>query len=114
MLREDLAILPASVREDVALVASELLGNALRHGSPLADGRLAVSWGIGEYGVEVSVTDGGGPTLPVVIEPAPTATGGRGLSIVANVAARWGVERHGPETTVWAVVPVRVSSLARA
>jgi anti-sigma regulatory factor (Ser/Thr protein kinase) len=114
VLRRDLAVLPESAREDVALVASELLGNAMRHGSALADGRLAVAWGVGEMGVEISVTDGGGPTLPRASEPAPTDIGGRGLSIVASVAARWGVERRGFETTVWAVVPVRMPKLARA
>lgn len=114
VLRDDLAALPESVREDVALVASELLGNALRHGSSLADGRLAVAWGVSSLGVEIAVTDGGGDTFPLVGEAQPTEVGGRGLSIVASVAARWGVERHGRQTTVWAVIPVRTPHLARA
>lgn len=106
-LREDLAVLPEPVREDVVLVASELLGNALRHASSLPDGLLAVDWGLGELGVEIAVTDGGGATRPAVLNAEPTAIGGRGLSIVESVAARWGVERRGAQTTVWAVVPVR-------
>ena len=105
-LREDLAVLPEPVREDVALVATELLGNALRHASSLPDGRFAVDWGMGEFGVEIAVTDGGGSTTPAVLDPGPTETGGRGLSIVESVAARWGVEHSGTQTTVWAVVPV--------
>ena len=105
-LREDLAVLPEPVREDVALVASELLGNALRHASSLPDGQLAIDWGLGDLGVEISVTDGGGPTRPAVLDAGPTETGGRGLSIVESVAARWGVERRGTQTTVWAIVPV--------
>jgi hypothetical protein len=28
------------------------------------------------------------------------------LSIVATLAARWGVEQHGSVTTVWAIVPL--------
>jgi serine/threonine-protein kinase RsbW len=107
VLRDDLAVLPERVREEVALVASELLGNAVRHAKALDDGQLAIDWGVGEYGVEIAVTDGGGSTLPVVREPGPTETRGRGLSIVASLAARWGVEQHGSGTTVWAVVPVR-------
>lgn len=105
-LREDLAVLPEPVREDVALVATELLGNALRHASSLPDGQFAVDWGLGELGVEIAVTDGGGATTPGVLDAGPDATGGRGLTIVESVAARWGVEHHGAQTTVWAVVPV--------
>lgn len=114
VLRDDLAVLPEPVREDVALVVSELLGNALRHARSLHDGRLAVEWGVGDGGVEIAVTDGGSATAPIVIEPAPTDVSGRGLSIVENVAARWGVEQHGHERTVWAVVPVRLPHLSRA
>lgn len=114
VLREDLAVLPDTVREDAELVVSELLGNAMRHGRSLRDGNLAVSWGVGENGIEIAVTDGGGQTLPVAVDPAPTATTGRGLTIVSRVAARWGVERHEAETTVWAVVPMHARPLAHA
>jgi serine/threonine-protein kinase RsbW len=107
VLREDLASLPEPIREDVALVASELLGNAVRHARALDDDHLVIDWGIGEFGVEIAVTDGGGPTMPVAHEAAPSDTGGRGLAIVASIAVRWGVERSGSKTTVWAVVPLR-------
>ena len=106
VLRDDLAVLPEPVREEVALVASELLGNAVLHARALDDGQLSIAWGVGEYGVEVAVTDGGAPTRPVVAEPGSTDTSGRGLSIVATLAARWGVEQHDSSTTVWAVVPL--------
>jgi two-component sensor histidine kinase len=106
--------LPEPVREDVALVATELLGNAVRHAASLPDGRLAVDWGVGELGVEISVTDGGGATRPAVLEAALTSTGGRGLSIVESVATRWGVEQRGAQTTVWAVVPVGTPRLTPA
>jgi serine/threonine-protein kinase RsbW len=111
-LRHDLAVLPAPVREDAELVLTELLGNAMRHGRSLRDGGLAVSWAVGEVGVEIAVTDGGGPTLPIVVDAGPTEIGGRGLSIVSMLAASWGVDRHDAETTVWAVVPVRARSLS--
>lgn len=114
VLRRELAVLPDPVREDAELVVSELLGNAMRHGKSLGDGNLAVSWGVGDKGVEIAVTDGGGPTLPVVADPGPTETTGRGLSIVSRVAAQWGVERHESETTVWAVVSMHARPLAHA
>jgi serine/threonine-protein kinase RsbW len=113
-VRHDLAVLPENIREDVALIVSELLGNAMRHGSSLDDGRLAVEWGVDAAGVQVAVTDGGGPTIPVIEEPAPTEVGGRGLSIVASLSQRWGVEHHGHETKVWAIVLVPASRLTPA
>jgi serine/threonine-protein kinase RsbW len=104
-LRDDLAVLPEPVREEVALVATELLGNAVRHARALNDGKMAVEWGVGEYGVEIAVTDGGSATVPEVRDAEPTEARGRGLAIVATLATRWGVERTNAETTVWAVVP---------
>jgi serine/threonine-protein kinase RsbW len=114
ILRDDLAVLPEPVREEVALVATELLGNSVRHARALDDGQLAVAWGVGEYGVEISVTDGGGATAPTARDAAPTETRGRGLSIVATLAAQWGVEQQGDVTTVWAVVPFAGSNAYRA
>lgn len=112
VVRTDLAVLPESVREDVALVVSELLGNAMRHGSSLEDGRLAVEWAMADDGVEIAVVDGGGPTVPMIEQPAPTEIGGRGLSIVATLARQWGVEHDGRRTKVWAVVPLQLPRLA--
>jgi serine/threonine-protein kinase RsbW len=106
VLRDDLAVLPEPVREEVALIATELLGNAVLHARALDDGQLTIAWGVGEHGVEISVTDGGSPTEPMIAEAASTDTSGRGLSIVATLAARWGVEQHNSSTTVWAVVPL--------
>jgi anti-sigma regulatory factor (Ser/Thr protein kinase) len=106
VLRDDLAVLPELVREEVALIATELLGNAVLHARALEDGQLAIECGVGEHGVEISVTDGGSPTQPAVAESDSTDTRGRGLSIVATLSARWGVEQHASSTTVWAVVPL--------
>jgi hypothetical protein len=41
--------------------------------------------------VEVAVSDGGGPTVPMVNEPTNWSIGGRGLGIVARLSLRWGV-----------------------
>jgi serine/threonine-protein kinase RsbW len=106
VLRDDLAVLPEMVREEVALIATELVANAVLHARALEDGQLAIAWGVGEHGVEIAVTDGGSPTQPMVAEPGSTDTRGRGLAIVATLAARWGVEQHDSSTTVWAVIPL--------
>jgi two-component sensor histidine kinase len=92
---------------DAGLVLSELISNALRHATPLPGHTLKVSWRIGSSSVEIAVTDGGGPTVPTVIEPVGWTVGGRGLSIVDSLSLRWDVCDADGETTVRAELPLR-------
>jgi anti-sigma regulatory factor (Ser/Thr protein kinase) len=92
---------------DVALVISELFSNALRHAAPLPEAKIRVAWRIDQASVRVSVSDGGGPTVPELGEPAQGATGGRGLRIVERLSSCWGTSTSEDGTTVWAEVPVR-------
>jgi anti-sigma regulatory factor (Ser/Thr protein kinase) len=92
---------------DVALVISELFGNALRHAAPLPGGQLRVAWQIDPVSVRVEVSDGGAPTVPELGEPAQGAIGGRGLRIVEKLSTKWGTSASEDGTTVWAEVPVR-------
>jgi len=96
----------ASAVTDAALVTSELLSNALRHGTPLAGSGLRVTWCLEAGSVRVSVSDGGAQTLPELGEPNPSTTGGRGLRIVDRLSRSWGTRSDGEGTTVWAEVPV--------
>ncbi len=90
---------------DAVLVLSELVGNALRHARPLPTGALRVTWRRRpRQQLEVSVTDGGGPTEPRPLELPASALGGRGLAIVDDLSARWGVRRGDRTTTVYAVL----------
>jgi anti-sigma regulatory factor (Ser/Thr protein kinase) len=93
---------------DAGLVLSELVSNALRHATPLPGSLVKVSWMLGDEFIEVAVSDGGGPTVPMVNKPAANALGGRGLGIVDRLALRWGVytRQDGSETTVWAALPL--------
>jgi len=96
----------ASAVTDAALVISELLSNALRHAGPLPSSGLRVAWDLDADSVRISVSDGGGPSRPEFGEPTPTATGGRGLRIVARLSRRWGTLCDDEGTTVWAEVLV--------
>jgi anti-sigma regulatory factor (Ser/Thr protein kinase) len=91
---------------DAALIASELVGNAVRHAAPLSSGQLAVNWSVNSDGYRISVTDGG---VPGTARPAISArqagshdAHGRGLQIVAELADDWGVAAQAGATTVWA------------
>lgn len=94
----------AEVVQDVTLIVSELVGNAVRHARGLASGGLHVDWEIGPGVVQVAVTDGGGVTVPTARDPGPHAQGGRGLAIVDALSSDWGVRVDGGATTVWAAV----------
>lgn len=93
---------------DAGLVLSELVSNALRHATPLSGSVVRVSWVLSDDCVEVAVSDGGGPTVPMVNKPTANALGGRGLGIVDRLSLRWGVYtlQDGSETTVWAALPL--------
>jgi anti-sigma regulatory factor (Ser/Thr protein kinase) len=81
------------VVDDAQLVVSELVGNAVRHASPLPNGALLVRWRRSGRLLELSVCDGGGSTAPARVIAAPDQTGGRGLAIVEALSDTWWVER---------------------
>ena len=95
--------------EDAALIVSELVGNALRHGRAMRGGRLAVGWQFADQGLRIEVTDGGGGR-PVQRRADDLEAGGRGLEIVAALSRAWGYSVDDTGTTVWAQVGTRTVS----
>jgi serine/threonine-protein kinase RsbW len=83
----------AEVVHDARLVASELVGNAVRHASALDNGTMLVRWHQEDTKLALSVCDGGGMTLPQRVEAGPTDVDGRGLAIVDALSSKWWVER---------------------
>jgi anti-sigma regulatory factor (Ser/Thr protein kinase) len=73
---------------DGALIASELMTNALQHGcGPLS---FRVAWYSTRHRLRITVWDNGkgrAPTRPT--PPAPDAEHGRGLLLVVSLAAEW-------------------------
>ncbi|GAA1964760.1 ATP-binding protein [Kitasatospora viridis] len=69
-------------------------------------GGILVRWQMHTDGVlTLEVTDGGAATRPLPARPSLTARGGRGLSIVGELATDWGVRDAPGEVTVWAALP---------
>lgn len=93
----------AELLADASAVVAELIGNAIRHAAPLPGGVVQVSWRmLAAGGVEIRVTDGGSSGVPRLVDAGPDALTGRGLTIVAALARRWGSEPDGIGQCVWA------------
>ena len=89
-------------RDDAALLVSELFGNSVRHsrsGEPGGTVTVAVTAGGGV--VRVEVADRSGAQVPKLHPAGGDAEGGRGLGLVAALAARWGWRRCGSQTVTW-------------
>ena len=106
---------PEPVRDDAALVVSELVGNAVRHGRPLPGGGIAVGWEVCPDAVRLEVRDGGNGPTAAVPESGWTAESGRGLLLVQLLARHWetaGLAEGG--TGVRAELPLSADAAARA
>ena len=88
--RDDLAA-------DVALVVTELVTNAVLHGG----GVTSVDVVAVQDGLRVAVEDSL-RAPPVMGLESPDALTGRGMHLVATVAARWGADARGSGKIVWA------------
>lgn len=82
--------------DDTVLVVSELVSNAILHGQPPLELRVART----PHGVRVEVRDGSrvSPVRPVATSDTMT---GRGIALVEAVCARWGVEQVNDGKAVW-------------
>jgi len=87
---------------DAALLTSELFGNSVRHSSSGLPGQTVTVTVMARAGVvRVEVTDRSGPGVPELRPAGEDAEAGRGLGLVAQLAARWGWRRRGGQTVTW-------------
>lgn len=100
-VRDHVRLLPAEQLEDVLILVSELVTNAVRHGRP----EIGLTLTLAPTTLTVEVRDGGAnlPVLPPHAASAPGHTNGRGLIIVDALATTWGIRpnRRAPGKTVW-------------
>jgi anti-sigma regulatory factor (Ser/Thr protein kinase) len=97
-------VLGPRLLEDLRLVTSELVTNAVRHGGCGSDLLLRVDARATPVLVEV---EDGGPGFVPVYPPRPGELSGWGLCLVDRLADRWGVAVTGIGTRVWAELPGR-------
>jgi anti-sigma regulatory factor (Ser/Thr protein kinase) len=86
--------------DDFVLMVSEVVTNAVRHGSPEADGNIGLRLEGDQDALRVIVTDGGEDFAsdPASVEDAKN--GHFGLLFVDRLADRWGLSLDG-KTAVW-------------
>jgi anti-sigma regulatory factor (Ser/Thr protein kinase) len=99
-VRETLRTADPAWRDDVVLIVSELVTNALLHGSGVPVLRLAGT----ARRVRVEVADHS-PVLPAIRESG--ADGGWGLPMVEQLAKEWGAYREGDGKVVWCEMAAR-------
>jgi anti-sigma regulatory factor (Ser/Thr protein kinase) len=93
------ALLGKQLLEDVRLLVTELITNALRHGELSQSDRVSVKASVDRGVVRLEVTDPGRDGEVEMREPGVRG-GGYGLFLVEKLAKRWGVDRR-EGTTVW-------------
>ena len=88
------------VLDDVRLLLSEVVTNAVRHSGSPSESRIGLAVSVSDRAVRAEVTDHGRGFAPTPRSAPWTQTGGWGLHLVDRLADRWGVERGSP-ARVW-------------
>jgi anti-sigma regulatory factor (Ser/Thr protein kinase) len=96
--------LPGSIRDDVVLLVTELVTNAVRHAGAGPERPLQVRLLHRPRCVVVAVADEGPGFTWDPKASAGSESGGWGLFLVDQIADRWGVERTTSGSCVWAEI----------
>lgn len=97
------ALVPADVAHTAELLVSELVTNAITHGSGIV--RLSID--CANHSLSVTVSDDE-PSAPMIQPERMLSDGGRGLRMIESLASAWGVNpRDGdrPGKDVWFRLP---------
>jgi anti-sigma regulatory factor (Ser/Thr protein kinase) len=90
----------ASVLDDVRLLLSELVTNAVRHSGAAAGANVGIRVAVTHGRVRAEVSDPGRGFEPAPRDRPRLEAGGWGLHLVDRLADRWGVDRGEP-VRVW-------------
>jgi two-component sensor histidine kinase len=88
---------------EVAVIASELVTNAILH----AAGAVTLSLDLQDNAVRIVCDDDNSDVIPIRRGGLRPAEDGRGLVLVAALALDWGVENKNGVKTVWADVAIQ-------
>ena len=94
-------LVPAAVRDDVLLLLTELVTNAVRHAGVGSAQSLRVELTRWPRRLRTEVADAGPGFEHTPGRPARDGDGGWGLVLVERIADRWGVTSATGYTSVW-------------
>jgi anti-sigma regulatory factor (Ser/Thr protein kinase) len=101
-LRERGAHLPQPMRDDLLLLLTEVVTNAVRHSGAKQGAPIEIEMSEARDCVRVEVTDPGrGFEPPTRLVPDLTRTGGLGLVLVDRLSRAWGTRRTAKGSLVW-------------
>lgn len=89
------------VRQDLELLVSEVVTNAVRHAGASGQDQIGLSVQVDAGRVRAEVTDPGAGFEPTTDPPTLFQGSGWGLYLVAQISDRWGVEAAPNGTVVW-------------
>jgi anti-sigma regulatory factor (Ser/Thr protein kinase) len=93
--------LPGSVRDDVVLLVTELVTNAVRHAPARLDWPVRVELRRAARTISVTVLDGGSGFTAEAPQLEPDESGGWGLLLVDRIADRWAIGPTAGGTCAW-------------
>jgi anti-sigma regulatory factor (Ser/Thr protein kinase) len=102
--------LPPSVQDDIALLVSELVTNAVRHGGAASFRPLRVDFRRHAGRIRVEVVDPGTGFEPPSPPGRGDASGGWGLFLLDRLAERWGVCPAPAGSRVWFELPAGLTA----
>ena len=97
------------VEHTVTLLATEIVGNAVRHAGLRSDQRIVFFARLSEDFARVEVADQGDG-----FDPEAVQTEGFGLRLLAKLASRWGVDCNERGCKVWFEIDRRSGRFRRA
>ena len=101
-LRERAGHLPPRLRDDLMLLLTELVTNAVLHSGAREGQSIEIDLRERRESIYVIVTDpGNGFERPGALEPDHSSPGGLGLVLVDRLAHAWGTKRGASGSTVW-------------
>jgi anti-sigma regulatory factor (Ser/Thr protein kinase) len=96
-------LLPVERRDDLELLVTELVTNAVRHSPPLEDGTIVLALDWSDDGIRVAVIDGGTHLSPDELTFETGDDGEFGLFFVNRFSDGWGFSLDG-DKGIWFVM----------
>jgi anti-sigma regulatory factor (Ser/Thr protein kinase) len=109
-IAEHAPTLPPALQDDLSLLVTELVSNAVLHGGAADDRTVQVEFRRDTHRIRVEVLDPGTAFKPPASPTNGDSSGGWGLFLVDRIAERWGVIPARTGTCVWFELPAGVAA----